>query len=230
MAYFLMGIPDHGSTIGQVMPNMPAAAAGMQTGDKIVDIDGKSIQYFSDIQAIITKSEDRTHRITVERQGQTVTMDIKPELTSIGEPPNDKKVPMIGISRAIVKVGPFESLKLGVEKTYWLTKVILQFLLKLFTGQMSMAEVKANLGGPLTIAIMAGQEAKAGLEHLINLMAFLSINLAIINLLPIPVLDGGHIFFLPGNDLQKADQPQYPGSGAAGRDRFPHPFHGIRYI
>lgn len=196
MAYFMLGIPDHGSGIGQVMPNMPAARAGIQSGDKIVEIDGQPIKYFSDIQAVITKNEGRPHQILLDRQGSTVTVSVTPELTPVDDTPGAKTIPMIGISRAIVKVGPLESLKLGVEKTYWLTKVILQFLTKLFTGQMSMTEVKANLGGPLTIAIMAGQEAKAGLEHLINLMAFLSINLAIINLLPIPVLDGGHIFFL----------------------------------
>jgi regulator of sigma E protease len=194
-AFFIMGIPDEGSGIGQVMSDMPAAEVGIKPGDRIVNIDGQPIEYFREIRNIVHKNEGQTHQITLDRQGREITVEVKPKLVQV-DPEKDIKVPLIGISPMTSRVGVFESLKLGLEKTYWWTRLILHFLFRLFTGQMSMAEVKANLGGPLTIAVMAGQEAQAGMERLINLIAFLSINLAIINLLPIPVLDGGHIFFL----------------------------------
>ncbi|MDY6862499.1 MAG: RIP metalloprotease RseP, partial [Thermodesulfobacteriota bacterium] len=141
--------------------------------------------------------EGKSIDLTVERQNQTYYFKIKPRIAKITNVFNEEKErPMIGIEAKneyeIVKNNPFVALYKGLAQTFFYIKIILVTLVKLILGQVPAKE----LGGPIKIAQIAGQTAQISHLNFILFMAVLSINLGIINLFPIPILDGGHIFFL----------------------------------
>ena len=178
------------TTVGQVVPDMPADSLGLQAGDIILAVGQAPVVSWADMSEEIRRYPGETIPLVWERDGQRMEQLITPATHAEG----DALVGRIGISpqasrhtvglgRAVVLGG------LGVYNSSWL---ILDFLGELFQGDRSTDE----LGGPLRIAQLAGQTAEQGLHSFISFLAMLSVNLAIINLLPIPVLDGGHLTFL----------------------------------
>lgn len=177
--------------IGKVSDGYPAKEAGFKPGDRILSIDGREITHWAELEQIIRKSNAKM-RFLVARDDGTVGIDVTPARNK--EIP-DKTVYMIGIARKMDTVtrryGPLKAVPKGFEAAFDMGARLFLVIKGLVLGKYSLK----TLGGPLMIAQYAGEAAKAGVADLLTLIAFLSLQLGIINLFPIPVLDGGHIFF-----------------------------------
>lgn len=178
------------TTVGQVVPDMPADSLGLQDGDIILAVGGTTVVSWAEMSTEIRRYPGETVPLVWERDGQRMEHQVTPAthaegdtaLGRIGISPHTSRH-TVGLGRAVVLSA------LGVYNSSWM---ILEFLGELLQGDRSTDE----LGGPLRIAQLAGQTAEQGLYSFISFLAMLSVNLAIINLLPIPVLDGGHLTFL----------------------------------
>jgi regulator of sigma E protease len=183
-------------TAGSVEKGSPAETAGLIKGDLIESIDGKKITDWEEMAGIISGSNGNKLSISVRRDGSSVIINVLPELKTakniFGE---DVKRYAIGIASAgdfySKKLNPFEALYESIRQTYKITNLTILSIAKLIQGIVS----PKTLGGPLMIAEMAGQQAREGVANLLFFIALLSINLAVLNFLPIPVLDGGHLLF-----------------------------------
>ena len=196
------GLPPLKAVVGDVAEGYPAKKAGLQKGDRIVAIDGRPVDTWNTMKEIISHSKGDPLAVTVRRGEETLTVDITPVLFSeenlLGEKVDSYR---IGIStpgieippadRVTIKRGPWGALRDSVDQTYQISRLTILSIGKLIKGTVS----TKTLGGPIMIAEMAGQQAKEGLTNLIFFIAVLSINLAVLNFLPIPVLDGGHLMF-----------------------------------
>lgn len=193
---FTIGVPTLATKVGEVMQGFPAHEAGLQTGDRIVAIDGSLIDKWEELAAQIHKSPGRPVRLTVERAGDRFDLVVAPKATRqrnvFGE---EQEIGLLGIAPAeeflTERANPVTALGKAVYKTYDLSRLILLTFVKLIQGVVP----AKTIGGPLLVAQMAGQQARLGILNLLFFTALLSINLAILNLLPIPILDGGHLFF-----------------------------------
>ncbi len=170
--------------LGMVLANQPAAVAGLAPGDKILAIDGVETTDWMSIVAALRPRANQPTAIVAERENRQFTVEVTPTLDSRGERG------VIGIIPKLVKEYPgfFESIKLSVQQVFYVTGAMLNQLGQMFTGK-----VDPEVSGPIGVAQMAGQVAKQGIIPLVQFAAFLSLNLGLINLLPIPALDGGHI-------------------------------------
>jgi regulator of sigma E protease len=183
-------------SIGSVRAGSPAAAAGLIKGDLISVINGTEITNWDEMAEIINASEGNTLSLSVRRQESTLELSIAPEKVPtqniFGE---DIQRYVIGITASgesySKAMNLFEALAESLIQSYKVTELMVVIIAKLIKGDIS----TNTLGGPIMIAQMAGDSAKAGISSLIFFIALISINLAIINLLPIPVLDGGHLLF-----------------------------------
>ena len=189
-----VGTPNPLAGVGSVTPDSPAAAAGFEPGDRIVAIDGEDVAYFSDLQRIVSARPGSLLSIEVERaDGSNIVMQATPATVTDA---NGNEVGRIGISPDPEQVeydkeNPLYALWFGIERTGTMIVAILQYVGDLFTG----AQSTDGLGGPLKIAQLSGEMASDGIVPLIIFMAALSVNLGLINLFPIPMLDGGHLVF-----------------------------------
>jgi len=182
--------------VGTVEQDSPAAKAGMVKGDLIESIDGTPITSWEEMAAIISGSNGKRLLVSVIREGAGLKLDIYPELKTakniFGE---DIKRYAMGIASAgdfyTKKLNPFQALFESIRQTYKITHLTVVSIAKLIQGTLS----AKTLGGPIMIAEMAGQQAREGIANLAFFIALLSINLAVLNFLPIPVLDGGHLLF-----------------------------------
>lgn len=196
------GLPPIKAVVGDVAEGYPAEKAGMQKGDRIIAIDDRPVDSWNTMKEIISRSKGEPLTLTIQRGEETLSVKITPVLYS-GENLLGEKVDSyrIGIStpgieippqdRITVKRGPLEALRDSVDQTYQISRLTILSIGKLIKGTVS----TKTLGGPIMIAEMAGQQAREGLTNLIFFIAVLSINLAVLNFLPIPVLDGGHLMF-----------------------------------
>jgi regulator of sigma E protease len=183
-------------TIGEVQENMPAHESGLQKGDVIKAVDGQAISTWEEMAQAITESEGRSLVFSVQRLDQTISIVIRPIAKKtknlFGE---DVDRYFIGVASAgdveNRKLGLGESIVESIRQTYSIAELTVVSIAKLIKGTIS----TKTIGGPIMIAELAGQQAKEGALNFVFLIALLSINLAIINFLPIPVLDGGHILF-----------------------------------
>ncbi len=170
--------------IGSLSRQGPASLAGVKAGDKILEIDGQSINHFAEVSDILTSSPSSNVNLVIQRNGETKNFFINTEISEAG-------TPILGISAAY-KRSIFEAFTKSVRDTYNLSIKTLLFIGKMITGNMG-AE---NLSGPVGIAKMSGEAFSAGFLPFLYLMAILSISLGVLNLLPIPVLDGGQLTML----------------------------------
>ncbi|GAB6142710.1 RIP metalloprotease RseP [Desulfocicer niacini] len=182
--------------VGEVAPDSPAMVAGMQTGDVVVAIDNKKVTSWDDMVTLIGEPAGDVLNIQVQRDGRQHLLKVTPETrvskNIFGE---DVKRFMIGVAASgdvtHISLNPFQALWHGGLRTWDISKLTVLSVVKIFTGSVS----ADTLGGPIMIAQMAGKQAKAGMASFFFFIAMLSVNLGIINLFPVPVLDGGHIVF-----------------------------------
>lgn len=180
---------------GGVIADSPAAAAGFKAGDQVLTIDGKPIATWSDMVLTIRDAEGRELAMQVDRQGKTLTLHVTPQIKSFknlyGE---TETVPVVGVLQGnVIKYRPVDgsSLIFAVQETWMRSKMVVRG----FVSIIERLVPAKSIGGPIMLAQLIHQGAQSGVFDVLALAAFISINLAIINLLPIPVLDGGHILF-----------------------------------
>lgn len=182
--------------IGDVNEGSPAYMAGLKKNDLVVSIDGVDISSWEDMANAIMASKGKTLEISVLRGDTIFTKSVTPEVKKFKNIFNedvDRYVIGITASGEIFKkdLNFFQAFSESIIQTYQITSLTIKGIVKLFQGTVS----PKTLGGPIMIAQMAGQQAKEGVVNLIFFIALISINLAILNFLPIPVLDGGHLLF-----------------------------------
>ena len=198
---FVVGLPSLLPEVGEVKPDFPAYQAGLQAGDRILEVNGSPVTRWEDLAKVIHESGDRPIHLKVEREQKTFPVSVTPQVSTqknlFGD---DVQVGLIGISPSgktfTERVDPFTAVYRAVLQSWRVTELTVMSIYKIIEGKIS----AKTIGGPILIAQLAGQQAKAGLLSLVIFMAVISINLVILNILPIPVLDGWHllIFLLEG--------------------------------
>jgi len=195
---FMAGNPTLTSKIGKVMPGYPAESAGLKEGDRILSINGKGVIYWEDVTEIVHANNNLGIRLIIERENAQIPVFVTPksqEMKTIFG--SRKNISIIGIAPSdeivYVKYGFLKSIYMGAEKLWTLTYITCRALWASITGAIPLKE---SMTGPVGIFYITGQAAKLGIVYLLQLMGVLSASLAIFNLLPVPVLDGGHILFL----------------------------------
>jgi len=179
--------------VGGVAAGSPAEEAGLKMGDKVVAVDGQPTTTWEALAQTVRDSKGKPLVLSVDRDGQQVAITVTPKLrdsrTMFGE--DRGQVYLIGIeaSHDWQRVGPLSALGMAAQQTATATYVVAQGLVLMVQGRVPLRE----LGGPIAIARAAGQQARAGARYYLSMLAFLSINLGVLNLLPIPALDGGHL-------------------------------------
>ncbi|NQT29934.1 MAG: RIP metalloprotease RseP [Candidatus Saganbacteria bacterium] len=187
--FMIVGIPTGISNeISAVSPGSEAAKIGLRAGDKIISIDGKTFESPEEAIGIIHQSADKELILKIERDNQVSTVAATPQYNK------RMKIGLIGFSLSAVykKVNPFLAIYYGLKETLGLILLIFLILGRLIAGKISIGD----LAGPVGIAQITGQYAHHGIMSLLSFLAFFSINVAVLNLLPLPALDGGRLFFL----------------------------------
>ena len=198
-----VGVSSTPPTVGTVAANSAAADAGLRVGDRIVSIDGREMQTFQDIPMTVAHKLGEPLKLVVERGGERFDLTLSPRL--ISEPDrfgNEFRRAVIGIVAGeprFATVGPVAALRYGADQTWDIVRQTGEVLGQLVTGQRSVKD----MGGPIQIAQQSGQVATLGPEALIAFTALISINLGFINLLPLPMLDGGHLLFYAYEALRR---------------------------
>jgi len=188
-------VPDIPAEIGKLKPGFPAEQAGVMVNDKVIAVDGKIIYHWNQFSALVRDSKGNKLTLTLERNGTRMEKIVTPK-----EDGGRQVIGVEPIMRLVFKKhGFFESLRLGFDKTIESVDLTFITLKKLITFNLSIK----TLGGPVMIAQMSGQAAAAGLSAFLSLLAMISISLGVLNLLPIPVLDGGMILFLVIEAIRK---------------------------
>jgi len=193
--YVFIGQPYTPAIVGFVEPDSAADRAGFQIGDHITEINGESIERFEEIQAIVRLSLDRHLTVQADRGGAQVELLVSPKIVVQKDRfGNETRIGRLGIGvrgRAFIQHDPLSAIWQATRQTLFVTTATLDALGQMIVGSRSADELR----GPLGIAQLSGQVASVGLESVIQFMAFLSISLGLINLFPIPMLDGGHLLF-----------------------------------
>lgn len=189
--------PEIPALIGETVPDNPAALAGLKVGDEVTAVDGTPIGDWVALVEYIQPRFEKTVTFTLLRDGETVNLDIVPNRFDTEQGP----IGRIGVRPALVdypdsmqlklRTGPLESLSLGVENTWMMSNLTVKMLWRMLKLEVS----PKNISGPITIAKYAGRTARRGFESFITFLAVVSISLGVLNLLPIPVLDGGHLLY-----------------------------------
>lgn len=192
---FVGVLPEITTEIARLAPGSPADTGGLKAGDVFVAIDDKPIERWDDLTSAVQPSANKPLKITVDRGGQRVSMTISPEAQKSG----DKVIGILGVgpkilplpeqSKVEINRSPFEALKHGANQTWQMSSLTLRMLGKMITLQVSYK----NVNGPIMIADVAGQAIQVGFTTYLYFIALISISLGVMNLLPIPMLDGGHL-------------------------------------
>jgi regulator of sigma E protease len=197
--FLVFGKPATIARVDLVQPDSAAASAGFKVGDVVTSIDGHAIESFADMQQIVSMNAGSQLVFHLKRDGADTTLVATPALKvqkdAFG---NSHKIGVLGIQYnsgpndvPVASVGVPEALKLGVERVWFIVSGTFKFLGTLFAGQGS----TDDLGGPLRIAQLSGQAASLGFQFLLGLCATLSVSIGLLNLFPVPLLDGGHLLF-----------------------------------
>ncbi len=202
-AYYL-GIEETPALVTSVMQGSPASQAGLQAGDRVLSIDDQPIYTWSQMTGIVKEHPNQPLRFEVLRDSRRLPLTVTPSAeksTVNGKPAEVGKIGISGPGRSVMRSSnALVSLYNGLEATWGWTELTAVGLYKMVIGDIS----SKNIGGPLTIANISGEAASQGASSVVFLIAILSINLGVLNLLPIPILDGGHLlFFLIEGILRK---------------------------
>jgi len=191
--------PQVPAVIGGLQEDGAAIAAGLEIGDEVISANGEAIATWRDWVMAVRAHPEKPMQLVVKRSGETLDIPLTP---AVRELEDGSRTGFIGAwetlsfeaaQKARVKVSypPLKSLQMGLQRTWEMSALTLKMLQKLLIGQASLE----NISGPITIAQFAGQSASIGIDHYLNFIALISISLAVLNLLPIPMLDGGHLLY-----------------------------------
>jgi regulator of sigma E protease len=188
--------PEVLPVIGAIEPG-PAQRAGMQVGDRLVEIDSRPVSTWEELVAVVSRSAGQPLQVTVERAGARLDFDVTPDAVEQGGEtigrinirPQFSGIP--DAMRVKVRFGSLEALTEGIGNTWMMSVLTLEMLYRMLKLEVS----TRNISGPLTIAQYAGVSAQIGVEQFVLFLAVISISLGVLNLLPIPVLDGGHLMY-----------------------------------
>ena len=192
----IIGYNVPSARVGKVADNTPAQSAGIRAGDVITGVDGNTVNEFTDIALSMNQAKGDTVRVTLDRDGKTMDLTVRPmsidDKDIFGEPYTRR---ILGIERSdeVIKrrQSPGKAVGMAFFMTYEFSRITVVGIVKIIQGSIS----PKNIGGPVLIFQEASKRAKKGIGDFIFFFALISINLGIINLLPIPILDGGHILF-----------------------------------
>ena len=185
--------------VDSVQPDSAAAAAGFKTGDLVVAINGRPVESFNEMQRMVSGSAGETLAVTIDRDGSRLVLQAKPALKEVKDNfGNVQHIGVLGISRSMAPedlklhpVAPPQAVVMAVQETWSVIERTLGYIGGVIAGR----EAANQLGGPIRIAQMSGQVASFGFVPLIQLAAVLSVSIGLLNLFPIPLLDGGHLLF-----------------------------------
>jgi len=198
----LLGYAPIPASIGEVALGTPADAAGLREGDVIRAVDGQPVQYWDQLVDFLRSSGGKTLQLSVDRKGQPITLSVTPKQ---GVADGSEKNYQIGIQRAFsltyTRVSPVEAFKSATLETASLVVQTVDVVGKLLSGRVSVKQLQSVVG----ISRSAGQAVSHGLFFIISFMALISVNLGVLNLLPIPILDGGHILLLTLEGIRRRD-------------------------
>lgn len=197
--FTFFGKPSASARVDTVQADSAAAAAGIQPGDIITAIDGSAIESFSDMQRIVSTRAGQTLSLAIKRGDSNIVIRATPNLREVKDNfGNTHRVGVLGITRASspedatnTRVDPITALGLGVKETWFVVDRTLAYIGGVFAGR----EAADQIGGPIRIAQISGQVSTIGLAALIHLAAVLSVSIGLLNLFPVPLLDGGHLMF-----------------------------------
>lgn len=195
----IYGMQTMSARVDQVQSGSAAAAAGFKPGDLVLAIDGEKIKDFADMQRIVADSAGKTLKITVQRNGADIVLNATPVLhTEKDIFGNVHRIGLLGIRRSPTPaelkyqpVSPPQAVWMGVQETWFVVDKTLTYIGKVVIGQ----EAANQLGGPIRIAQMSGEVASISYVALVHLAGVLSVSIGLLNLFPIPLLDGGHLLF-----------------------------------
>jgi regulator of sigma E protease len=198
VSFVIVGVPSTEPRVESVQVGSPAERAGIKSGDLIRRIDGSAIKSFDDIQRIVMPRAGETLIVELDRDGQPYQFSVVPESREVADGFGGKiKIGLMGVSRArsatqvYERKNPAEAVALGVEETWRIIAGSMHFIKRVVTG----AESASQLGGPLAIAQISGKAAQLGFYELMRIAAMLSVSIGLINLFPVPMLDGGHLMY-----------------------------------
>ena len=197
--FMLYGKQTMSARVDSVQADSGAAAAGFQPGDVVISIDGRAIDNFADMQRIVSESAGEPLQVVVERNGAQLDLKATPALKEIKDNFGIvHRIGILGISRSMAPedlkfqpVSPPQAVWLGLQETWFVVDRTLSYIGGVIVGR----EAADQLGGPIRIAQISGQVASIGFVALVHLAAVLSVSIGLLNLFPIPLLDGGHLLF-----------------------------------
>ena len=193
--FMTFGQPYTPAEVGQVQPGSAAEQGGIRAGDVILSIDGQAVARFEDVQQAVRMNPGVAMAIAVRREAKTLTLQVTPARTEVTDRfGNRYEIGLLGIARSgmeYIKRDPVTALYQAVGETWNLSASTLQAMWQMVKGTRTTDE----LGGPLRIAQMSGEVARGGIAPVLTFMALLSVSLGLINLFPVPILDGGHLLF-----------------------------------
>jgi regulator of sigma E protease len=188
--FAIYGKPSTAARVDSVQENSAAAAAGFRAGDIVTKIDGRTIDSFSDMQRVVSTSAGKRLEIQVERNGSPLILAATPELREVKD--NFGNIHRMAAEEQHTQpVNPVTAVWLGAQETWFVVDRTISYLAGIVAGR----EAADQLGGPIRIAQVSGQVATVGLTALLHLAAVLSVSIGLLNLFPVPLLDGGHLMF-----------------------------------
>lgn len=206
--YTAYGVPQTPTVIEKVMPGSAAQKAGLRTGDRIVAIDGRSVARFEELATYVAVRPGAPMALDVLRNGRTITVSATPAIREIDDGLGNKQhVGLLGVtpgSEIYERRGPVGIAGAAVRETVQTVRTMVDVIGQIVTGRRPAKE----LGGPIQIARYSGETVSFGLFAIIHFMALISINLGFINLLPIPMLDGGHLLFYIVEGVSRRPLPE----------------------
>lgn len=195
---FMFGSPTMTTEVGGLLKDYPAEKGGVLVGDKVLSVDGKNVKYWDDMTAAIHGHSSGPVLLSIERDGATLAISLEPIVRTAKDIfGKESRMSLVGIAPSqkieSVRYGFLDSIGMGAKKLVQLTAMTYKAIWAMIVGQMSFKE---SMTGPIGIFVITGQAARLGFIYILHLMGILSASLAIFNLLPLPILDGGHILFL----------------------------------
>lgn len=197
-AFMIVGAPVMEPRVDEVLPGSAAAEAGIRKGDLIVAIEGRQIDSFSQIQQQVITRGGEELKVVIEREGQRIDLAVVPKIQEEPDGFGGKmRIGLLGVRHnpdgaiRYERMGPLAAVESGVERTWFIIDATFRYIGKLVTGR----ESADQLGGPIAMAKAAGDAASIGFFQFVSVIAFLSVSIGLINLFPIPMLDGGHLVY-----------------------------------